>query len=249
VNGQAIEDVGVHRDDVLLLKTLAGLLSEAQRSSNLALVDAIEEVAVVDQESRADKSQKGALVALLKDCIAAVMDENPTRPAETLNPEQRKHARDVENLRWALSALHLPTLDAHILEMPHKMMPRTLHFWESFSGVLGNSLFHVYDLELRNAMERLHAAFRTSVSYGEMYHPTPGGMAYVFSGHDSMLTEDQDAAWKTIGNACDDMRTSLDDLLAVVRDRFIEVDISETNKAAWVEFIEFEKSAKKLFDK
>jgi hypothetical protein len=29
----------------------------------------------------------------------------------------------------------------------------------------------------------------------------------------------------------------------------MEVDISGANKAAWVEFIEFEKSAKALFDK
>lgn len=195
------------------------------------------------------RSEKETLNNLLKTAIEAVIHTNPLRPTDEKTPEERKRSRDIENLKWLLSTLHLPTLDEHLLECPYKLNERILYFWESFNGVAGNSLFHLYDSELSKAVKELHSSFDETVSHGEYYHPTVSGKAYIFSNPGDMpLREDQQKVWDTILAAAKTMRIALDKVLARVREEFLEVDIDSTNRAAWQEFVDFRREQAKLYD-
>jgi hypothetical protein len=86
-----------------------------------------------------------------------VLNKNPKTPIQLrgLAPEKIQHERDVENLTWLLSQIHVPTLDDHLSGLPRVIEDRILWFWEGYKGVVTNSLFHVYDPVLKDQIEKL----------------------------------------------------------------------------------------------
>jgi hypothetical protein len=195
------------------------------------------------------KNEKENLNSLLKTAIEAVIKSNPSRPTDEKTPEEKKRSRDVENIRWLLSTLHLPALDEYLIECPYKLNERVLYYWESFNGVAGNSLFHLYDSELSKAVKTLHSSFTETVSHGEYYHPTVSGRAYIFSNPGDMpFREDQQKVWDTILAAAQQMRIALDQVLARVRADYLEVDIEATNRAAWQEYVDFKREQAELYE-
>jgi hypothetical protein len=185
-------------------------------------------------------SEKKQLAALLQTAIETVFDAAPSRPARELTAEAQRHNRDVDKLRWVLSSLHLPTLDEHIHEAPHILKDKALHFWDSFNGIMENSLFHLYDTTLDTAFKKLHHAFRGTVSQSNFYRDIPGGNAYVFGTHGLLAEHDERVAWKAIEESCLEMRSALDSILFRVRAEFLEVDIDASNRSAWIEYVAFE---------
>lgn len=194
-------------------------------------------------------AQKRALSNLLAVAVSKILETNPERPTAELTPAEKQHARDVDNLRWVTSTLHLPTIDQHILECPHMLADRTLHFWESFNGVMSSSHFHLYDEELLSLFRTLHSAFHDTVRFGENYHPTYSGNVYVFSSPgDAPLREAQQKAWDLIEEGRSTMKVSLYKILSCIRARFLEVDIDSASKEAWREYVEFQKSITEKLD-
>ncbi|ORE84899.1 hypothetical protein ATO7_16469 [Oceanococcus atlanticus] len=186
--------------------------------------------------------QAKRLEKLLQVAIQAVLDDNPERPSGDVSPEARRRKRDIENIRWVLSSLHLPTIDQHLLECPHMLSDRTLYFWEGFNGVVTNSLFHLYDSSLADEFDKFHDAFHETIRHGEMYHPTRSGEAYVFGNPSAgPRTKRQDRAWEKMASATKSMRISLDRILSVIRNDYIEVDVDSTNRSAWKEYVDFKR--------
>lgn len=98
------------------------------------------------QYAESDSSSKcDDLSDFLEAAIKAVLDSNPKRPAELkgLSREKIEHDHDVENMRWLMQTLHLPTLQQHIENLPHMISDKALWFHENFHGVVSNSLFSV----------------------------------------------------------------------------------------------------------
>jgi hypothetical protein len=188
--------------------------------------------------------EKKHLAALLQTAMEAILDTAPPRPTREMSAEAQRHRRDVDNLRWVLSTLHLPTLDEHI-EGPQMLKDKVLHFWESFNGVMQNSLFHLYDAELDTAFKKLHNAFRETLSHSNFYRDLPSGHAYVFGTHGLQTDDAERAAWNAIGESCAEMHAALNLILARVRTEFLEVDIDATNGTAWVEYVSFEREMRK----
>jgi hypothetical protein len=185
------------------------------------------------------------LAGLLQTAMEAIIDANPSRPTRELTAEEQRHRRDADKLRWVLSTLHLPSLDEHVHESPHILKGKVLHFWESFNGVMENSLFHLYDAKLDTAFNRLHDAFRGTVSQSKFYRDIPHGNAYVFGMRGLLAQEEEDAAWRAIEASCVEMRSALDYILSRVRAEFLEVDIDATNRTAWKEYVAFEREMQK----
>lgn len=242
--GYAVAHLGWNRV-IMLINTEFGSMSELpfdfdrHRASAYKLAEA------------SGKQDKKSLVTLLRVAVESVITADPHRPAalSASSPDEIKRNRDIENIRWALNTLHLPTLDQHVIDSPHYLADKVLYFWEGFNGVMLNSLFHLYDGELEKEFRRLHDAWRVSINYYQYYHSNPSGSLHVFgSPGDAPFSKRQQAAWDKIEKANATIRLSLDDILAVVRERYIEIDIDETNRNAWLEFIETKRKHSALLD-
>ncbi|PJK12723.1 hypothetical protein CO614_04050 [Lysobacteraceae bacterium NML120232] len=184
------------------------------------------------------------LASLLQMAIQAVIDKNPKTPVQLrgLTPEKIHHQRDVENLTWLLSQLHIPTLDDHIAGLPRYLRDKIFWFWERYKGVVTNSLFHVYDPTLDATISKLFNAWKTTLAFPERYHDAPSGDSYVFANPgDAPLNHEQEVDWQKIERATTDMSTALHELLDRVRSAYVEVDITDTNAKAWKEYHDFHK--------
>ena len=188
------------------------------------------------------KPAKVALAKLLKVALAAVLDKNPKRPAELRGVSRKKiqHERDVENMTWLMSSIHIPTLEEHIENLPNQITNRGLWFWEHANGVLANGLFDVYDTVLKENAEKLHVAWQKTVSHDDCYRDTPSGQLHIFGNpYDQPFTQHQQDAWDEILQARQDMAEALTVILERIRKDYIEIDILKTNKKAWADYVKF----------
>lgn len=164
-----------------------------------------------------------------------------------LAPEKIQHERDVENLIWLLSQIHIPTLDEHISGLPRYISDQIFWFWESFKGVVTNSLFHVYDSALKSSIDKLYNAWNITLNFHQNYNEIPSGRKHVFSNPgDAPLDEYQEKDWKEIEHAAHEMNCALQELLNRVRSSYLEIDVSQTNANAWKEYCGFHESFEAL---
>jgi len=93
-----------------------------------------------------------------------LLESPPLSPS--LPPDaQQKRARDVENLKWLMSKVHIPTLQSHINELPSKIWDWIFHFWENFSAVIDDYRFHLYDQEALDLVRELYNAWNETFSF------------------------------------------------------------------------------------
>lgn len=182
----------------------------------------------------------------MKPGLGKLKSLSPRKPKadflQSSEAEARKRLRDIENIKWAMASIHIPTVDQMILDLPGYLNSKALHFWESFNGVMTNSLFHVYDEEVNETFLSMHKAWYDCVSHGSQYHVTSNPNICVFKNpFDFPLDDDQEREWNEIKSARNSLRKSLDTLLRIIRERFLEIDIDEMSKKAWEEYVDFQK--------
>jgi len=198
-----------------------------------------------------DKSSSvTALEKLLEVAIQAVIEKNPKTPIQLrgMTPEKIQHERDVENLTWLLSQIHIPSLDEHISGLPRHISGQIFWFWEGFKGVVTNSLFHVYDPALEAPIVSLFNAWSTTLAFVGRYRDIHGGRSHIFSNPgDAPLDEDQAKDWEEIARAASEMNQALKALLARVRSAYLEVNINQTNAKAWKEYRDYQKELDEKF--
>src|SRR5690606_9896547 len=149
---------------------------------------------------------------------------------------------DVENMRWLMDTLHIPTLQQHIEEMPYLLTDKAIWFFENFRGVAGNSLFSVYDTVLREAVDKLYHGWLQALSHDEQYNATPSGKSHVFSSPGDMpLTGSRQEAWDAINAGRHEMAAGLTTILERLRADYIEVNIMRTNERAWNDYRDFQR--------
>jgi hypothetical protein len=151
-----------------------------------------------------------------------------------LAPEKIRHDQDLQNIKWLMSSIHLPTLDDLIERLPQSVPGKALWFWENFRGVVENSLFHLHDPAMADAVDRLFKSWSTATSHGEQYHDAPGGHLYIFSNRmDAPIVGERKQAWDEIEAARPEMRSALDGILARLREAYVTINIRKTNLKAW----------------
>jgi hypothetical protein len=106
-----------------------------------------------------------------------------------VDPAHVRRERDLRAARWALSQFAIPALQDHIERLPHSILNRDLFYYESFHGVVSNSLFHINDPALDAAFRGLDAAWNEATSYGRNYTDTRSGMNVFSSPGDVLVTE------------------------------------------------------------
>jgi Predicted nucleotide-binding protein containing TIR-like domain len=190
-----------------------------------------------------DKSNNNQLAASLATGILSIVNENPVRPlgGVSLNPEQIKRQRDILNLKWLLAKVHIPTIDLMIFELPRILNSKALYFWEGFTAVVNNSLFHLYDQDVFIVIKSMHKAWNDCISNDEYYHSAPNPNLQIFSNPgDGALTKEQNRVWSKIDSARADLETSCAALIAIIREKYLEIDINEMNALAWQEYFKYQ---------
>lgn len=200
-----------------------------------------------------DPASKGnALAAFLEMAVKAVIDKNPKRPAELrgLTPKKIRHDHDVENMRWLMRTLHIPTLQDHIESLPHVISAKALWFFETFRGVAANALFSVYDPVLNAAVDKLHHSWSAALAHDNEYHDTPSGKTYVFTNPgDLPLSGERDEVWGAIDAARRAMAEAIMAILDRLRSDYLEIKINKTNKRAWKAYVADQRDENKLLRK
>jgi hypothetical protein len=239
--GYAVATLGWERI-VLLFNLAYGELADLpfdfdrHRVSQFTLTEALEQ------------ERRKALDRLAKVALDAVITKDPKRPSELKGQSraQIEHNRDVENLKWVLGTLHLPTIDQQILDLPYYILEPALFHYEDFREIVeDNSLFHLSDKKLFEAIVRFAKAWTEVMSYCEFYRDTPGGRKYVFHAPlDLFVAPEQQQAWNAIKKARVRMRKALDAVLRRVRKDYVEIDLKKTNQKAHSEYLKFQREIK-----
>lgn len=179
------------------------------------------------------------LTALLTDAVTAILDQNPRRPAELkkISPEQIKRERDVANARWALTAMHITTLQQHIYDLPHMVSDRAVSFYEDFHAAVTSKAFHIYDPELDAAFRGLDRAWADALSPAHRYHANGAGLNIFSNPMDGPLSDDQEQDWNRVERAAAEMHTQLDRLLSIIRERYLEIHTDDTDREAMRRYV------------
>ncbi len=185
------------------------------------------------------------LASFLADIISAIISSNPEKEIEKQflsSPEQIKKKRDIENIKWIMSTIHQPTLQEQFDNGPRAIEGRMFHFWESFKDVFTNNLFHLYDRNLYQKLDELYNSLGKTLSYGEHYRSLTHADKFVFHlPMDVFSNEKQEEDWKKIEKSLVVMNMALKDINEIIRNDYLEIDTKKMNKAAWTEYIEFQK--------
>ncbi|WP_321969274.1 hypothetical protein [Paraburkholderia tropica] len=175
----------------------------------------------------------GQLTAGLQRAIELVVEHDPARPTSQMSDDEIKRARDVTNITWILETVHHPTLDSFYLDAPKYLTHKLLDMWTSFSAVLNDSLFHLYDKELGERLREFHDAFNCAVIREEMYD-SPGsgtGERLIFQSNACPFEESQ-KIYGELTAARDRMYKAMTAILERIRDRYIEVDLDAASRTA-----------------
>lgn len=182
------------------------------------------------------KAEKESLETLLGDALAQIIRSSPARPAELRGLDERaiRRERDIENLRWILSEIHFPTLQDAIDTGPNILNHDVITLFEGFRGVFQNQLFHLNDAEMFSLLKELYEAWDDVLSFGEHYDNLGAKhykFIYKYGVHGNVdAYEDAKKAYRRLAIA-------IPAVLDEVRKKYVEIDISETNRAAHDELV------------
>lgn len=189
-----------------------------------------------------DKGKNINLNSLSLDALKLIIEKCPSKPSSqsSIDPSLIKRQRDVANLKWALSCLHLPTVDEFIIQVPHRIFSRSLYFWENFNGVILNPLFSLYDGVVNGYVESFYKAWSRCLSHDEHYHMTNNpDVSLFYNPMDLPLNKRQQKAWNDIEINAKLMRKYLTKLLKCIREKYIDIDLIETNRKAWDSYVDY----------
>ena len=186
------------------------------------------------------KQHKSDLRSLLSHSVASIFSANPAKPQDSHSPDQIKRLRDVIQIKDLLTTLHLPTIENYINQLPKSIAEDIFFHWEDFNGKIDNQLFHIYDTTLQKIIYKFHKNFDQTLNHGQFYNATGYRNTFTTS-MNAPLSPEQAKAWKIIEKSARLMKKYLNELLAYVRDNFVEIDILETNKIAMQRQIDFKK--------
>ncbi|CAM2162935.1 CD-NTase-associated protein 12/Pycsar effector protein TIR domain-containing protein [Burkholderia cepacia] len=195
------------------------------------------------------KSQ-AQLAELMKVAIRAVIDRNPKTPIQLrgLSPEKIEHAHDVDNMKWLMSKVSIPTIDEHIAGLPKYIESKVLWFWEDFNAVALSSRFSLYDKVLDEGVKRFRRAWETTLNYDQHYHDSPDGRVHIFTNPgDGLLSSTKQKAWNVIQDARDEMVVALAEILNRLRVDYKEVKVDRLSDRAWTRYVKEQREINESF--
>lgn len=143
-----------------------------------------------------------------------------------------KHDRDVKSMRWLMEALYIPTLHKHINDLPYKITNEAILLHESFSAIVSNPLFSVYDPVLCDAIFKLDNRWQRVWSHFLQYRHAPDGKHFFNNLSGGPLNDHQQIIWDDIEYARREMAEGAGMLLQNLRANYLEIDLMHINSIA-----------------
>ncbi len=152
----------------------------------------------------------------------------------SLTNTELKHSRDERLLRQLLSRIHRSYLDRYIEHgLRYQLFDDCNYFWIGFDGMICSSHFRFYDKELERKATELWKVWGTSVQLsGLAFYPGRGAAQFVLKDElywDDKYQETLDAMIEAFKELPQALKTFLDH----VHDHYPEIDMVDTDKAAW----------------
>jgi hypothetical protein len=193
------------------------------------------------------KRHQGDLRQLARAAIAQIVTDDPKRPRELqdIPQEQIKRSRDIENLRWFLHRISTAYLDKHIQEMPTYLDYSAVMMCGGVEELRQRSDFLFYDADLTAATNGVIDSLEATLSHPGEYRDTTNPLRQAFGQPGDMdihVRESQTRAWEEINAARHQLKKYLYELIAIVRERYIEIDIDKTNVVFAKEYASLYKS-------
>lgn len=187
--------------------------------------------------------QRRSVASLAEVALTSVLKADPPRPAATRVPSghEIRRSRDLRNLERVLSKVHIPSLEAHMEEDPHRIL-HIIHFcWLDFDAEMSSSQMHFYDRDLDARLRAFHKAWARSMSYPSEYHPdaTPIIRAFIFMEYDDpfqMLKGNRQKHWDEMQAGRTRMAEVWPQIAKLVQEKYLELDMRELSKAREAEY-------------
>jgi hypothetical protein len=175
-------------------------------------------------------SQEALNQLVLKALTLLVQTDAPRPTANIFNEATAQRERDLANLRWLLRAVHLPTLDDHVTSSAKRVSAASAHFSEVLVHITESSQFHLYDAELRTAVQLFVEKWAGSTDANDYFsdHPNPHYFLFIASHGSKRLAELEELR--------DELRSKRDHLLQIIRERFQEIDLQATSRDAGLRY-------------
>jgi hypothetical protein len=192
-------------------------------------------------EDKNDKSGKAYLSKVLKESIKTIIEKSPLKPSQIKKEtsEERKRRMDVENLKWILESIHIPTFDLFIQELPDFIIHRIFHFELNFISIFDSSSFHLYDKKLLKLLENYKLLWEKSLSFYKHFYSIPSSKGYAFTSTaiNGEKIKDADRDYQILIDVIVDLKKSFSNLLKYVRENFLEIDLKETSETAFKNYV------------
>lgn len=184
-----------------------------------------------------DKSGKSTLSKTLKDALKTIIEKSPLKPSQLKKetPEERRRRLDIENLRWIMESIHIPTFDLFMQEFPDILIHKIFYFELSFISIFDSSSFHIYDQKLLKLLENYKLLWEKSLSYHSRYFSVSGTKVYKFTSTtvSGERINGADSDYKVLIGIAAELKKSFSDLLKYIREDYLEIDLKETNEIAF----------------
>ena len=196
-------------------------------------------------KNKSDKSGKAQLKILLTDAIRLIIVQNPLKPFEKkkLNPDEKKRALDILNLKRLIGTINISMLDNHIDLAPDTINARILYYFESFRGIYKSSSFFLYDKNLSKLIDLFYKYWNLSLASGEFYHDTPNQYILKFGNKYGVPhSPEYEKEYEKLAMDKINLNATFQNLLHYIRHSYMELDLDELSQKAHDEYVEFHKN-------
>jgi len=175
---------------------------------------------------------------LSKDLVVAlegIIRADPTKPFRSsgFSPDEIKRKRDIENLQWLLSSIHIPTLDKHIKELPYKIHAEILLYWEDFVAIVQSNHFYIYDSKAKSLVDEIYQTWGETLSYGHCYREGLSDVHLFGNSEKRPLSKEQEKCEKIIITNRNRLNKAFSKLLSHVRNKYLELNVDKQSEVAF----------------
>lgn len=173
----------------------------------------------------------GVLLAL--GLVGVVANETLDRWSSQAEVSQEVNA-DKDTLLAFFSELHLPSIDMFIdYGKSSFFYTPVLHYYSGVEAMVGSSAFHLYDSQLKGAVERFYNSFSDALSFGEYFIETNNDRLQKFSvGHGTDVDSRAEKACDEFLAAVYETELSLRALCKLKAEKYPEIELNFTNQKA-----------------
>ncbi len=180
---------------------------------------------------------------LLSKAIETILDKDPKRTVQLIGKSEYeiKIERDIENIRWIMSTIHVPTLENFLENLPYEINDSIFHFFHCFKFFFDSFSFNLYNKKLYLIFKDFNYYWNVTLSFGYHYDATQNYKFYVLSKDNGYTNDEVQQDLSKIKKAASALRACLDKLIATIRSDYLEIDLDQTSAAAWEKYVAFQK--------